>query len=91
MTNPRGNDASVNLYSGDKFNLRFSITVGTDSREVNVSMDGKNITTATSGDIFIIPVSSDGISVGKHTISITLMDSNLKKTTKNVTLNVLPR
>ncbi len=27
LTNPRGPSASVNLYAGDKFNLRFNITV----------------------------------------------------------------
>ncbi len=91
MTNPRGADASVNLYAGDKFNLRFNITVGTDSREVSVNLDGKNITNATAGDVFVIPVSSEGISSGKHILNISLMDGNLKKVTKNVTLNILPR
>ncbi len=91
LTNPRSTSASVNLYTGDKFNLRFNITVWTDNREISVILDEKNILNATSGDTFVVPVSSEGLSVGKHTISIILMDGNLQKTTKNIALTILPR
>jgi hypothetical protein len=46
MINPTEGDASKTLYRGDIFNLRFSLALSTEEREVVVLLDGKNIHTA---------------------------------------------
>lgn len=91
MINPRGNDGQINLYAADAFNLRFSTKVSTSEREVSVFLDGKTIQTATSGDVFVIPVNSTGLEPGIHNIMIQITDGNLQNVTKNVVLNILSR
>jgi hypothetical protein len=54
-------------------------------------MDDKLIQSATTGDLFVFPVSSAGLSVGKHTVKIVITDSNFKTSNKTFTLNILPR
>lgn len=61
MKNPVEGDTSTNLYKGDPINLRFSLSLSTEERELVVLLDGKNIYTATSGDIFVIPIISSDL------------------------------
>lgn len=90
-TNPRNSDSRISLYAGDSFNLRFSITVGTESREISITLDDKTIQNATAGDVFVVPVSTSGFSVGNHTLKIKLIDGNLKTTERKIILSILAR
>ena len=46
--NPKNSDTRISLFSGDSFNLRFSISVGTEAREVSVFLDGVSIQNASA-------------------------------------------
>lgn len=89
MINPKTN--TINLYVGDPFNLRFRARISTAAREIQILIDGVTYQTATSGELFVIPMSSAGLSVGEHTISITAIDGNFASTKETFLLNVLPR
>jgi penicillin-binding protein 1A len=89
MINPKWKN--LNLYSGDPFNLRFRVDITTANREVQVLIDDVISQTATSGDVFVIPMSSAGLSEGIHTVSITAIDGEFRRTQKNFTLTVLAR
>ncbi len=89
ISNPKGN--SIGIYKWDMFNLRFNAWIQTDTREVVVKVDGTPIHSATQWNIFVIPISTQDMSVGTHTITITATDANLKSDTKNFTLNIMNR
>lgn len=89
ITNPRW--GNVNLYSGDLVNLRFSINVAPWAREVSVNFWGKVIQSATSGNIFVVPVNTSDLTPGKYPLRVSLIDSNLKNTEKTITVTILPR
>ncbi len=91
MKNPVEGDTSTNLYKGDPINLRFSLSLSTEERELVVLLDGKNIYTATSGDIFVIPIISSDLTPWDHTLKIRVTDGNFKQVEKNITLTILPR
>lgn len=54
--NPKNGNNRVTLYAGDSFNLRFSIAVGTESREISISLDDTSIQNAAAGDVFVVPI-----------------------------------
>lgn len=56
MINPKGRQLSI--YEGDVFNLRFRVDISTSTREVTIKIDDKVVQSATAGDIFVVPVSS---------------------------------
>lgn len=89
MGNPKGK--SLSLYTWDTANLRFHIDVSTANREVVVSIDDKLVQSATSGDAFVIPLSSAGLADGSHTVKIVLTDGNYKTAEKSFILNIIPR
>jgi penicillin-binding protein 1A len=89
MLNPRW--SSLNLYSGDVFNLRFQTSISTWVREIVVTIDDAVIQTADTGDVFVFPVSATGLSVGKHTVKIKVTDANLQTASQSFVLNILPR
>jgi hypothetical protein len=89
ITNPRW--ANVTLYSGDPINLRFSVTVTPGTREISTAFGGKTIQSATSGNIFVVPIDTTWLAPGQYPIQISLIDSNLKSTQKSVTLNIINR
>jgi hypothetical protein len=60
-------------------------------REINVFLDDKTIQTASTGDLFVFPVSSANITPGKHTIKIVATDANFHTASRSFTLNILPR
>ena len=91
MLNPKEWDIHVNLYSWDSFNLRFSISLGTEAREVSVLLDSTSIQNATAWDVFVIPVWTSGISTGDHTLTIRLIDGNLRTVEKRISLSILNR
>lgn len=91
MINPKGNDGQINLYNGDAFNLRFSTVVSTLEREITILIDGNVVQSTKSGDIFVFPINSTGLSVGSHNITIQVTDANIQVTKKNIILNILPR
>lgn len=59
LINPKSKN--LNLYAGDPFNLRFRADIGTATREIQVLIDDIVHQTATSGEIFVIPMSSAGL------------------------------
>lgn len=63
--------SSISVYQGDTFNLRFSTKIGTTKRTISVAIDGIPISTATTGSDFVIPISSNNLSAGNHTATIT--------------------
>ncbi len=89
ITNPKW--GSINLYSGDPANLRFSINVIPWAREVSVSFWWKIIQSATSWTLFVVPINTTDLSPGRYPLRINLIDSNLKSTEKTLTINILPR
>ena len=89
MINPRG--SSLNLYEWDLFNLRFKTVIPTTVREISVMIDDKVIQSATTGEIFVFPVSATGLTQGKHTVKITATDANFRSVSKSFVLNILPR
>lgn len=89
VTNPKW--SNITLYAGDMFNLRFHTKIGTTVREIDVSLNGKTIQSATTGEVFIFPVSSAWLDVWRHTITITAKDANMKVAVKNFTLTILSR
>jgi hypothetical protein len=89
MTNPKS--SSLNLYESDTFNLRFQTNISTVVREISVTIDNKMIQSATTGDIFVFPVSATGLAQGKHTVKITATDGNFQSVSKSFILNILPR
>lgn len=76
MTNPR--DATMNLYEGTTFNLRFQTKISTEIREISVTIDDKIIQSATTGEVFVFPVSSAGLAVGKHTVKVSVTDGDFQ-------------
>jgi hypothetical protein len=89
LLNPKW--SGISLYAGDSFNLRFRISVGTTNREVQVTLDGKTIQTANSGESFVFPISSDWLLWGNHKVQVNLTDGNFKTATASFTLNILSR
>lgn len=89
MINPKW--PLLRLYVGDMFNLRFQAQISTTVREIDVSIDGKSVQSATSGDIFIFPISSAGLDEWKHTVTISAKDANMQSATKSFNLLILPR
>lgn len=89
MINPKGK--SINLYEWDTANIRFQVSVTTANREITLSIDDKAIQNSTSGDVFVIPLSSAWLKVGNHTVKILLTDGNYKTTSNSFILNILPR
>lgn len=89
--NPKNNDNHISLYSGDSFNLRFSISVGTETREVSVLLDTATIQNATAWDLFVIPVGTSWVSTGNHTLTIRLIDGNMRTVEKQMSLTIIPR
>jgi penicillin-binding protein 1A len=89
MTNPKW--SSLNLYEWDTFNLRFQTMISSIVREISVMIDDKIIQSATTGEIFVFPVSAAGLDLGKHTVKISATDANFKSASKSFELNILPR
>jgi hypothetical protein len=73
------------------FNLRFQVDIKTARRNIVVAVDGNVVQNASSGDVFVIPISTAHLSVGPHSVVITVTDANEKTVTKNFTLNILSR
>lgn len=82
---------SIGIYTGDMFNLRFQTRVHTNRRTIEVKIDDTVIQTANSGDIFVIPVSSAGLSLGDHTMKVSVIDANGNSDHKSFTLTILAR
>jgi hypothetical protein len=76
MSNPR--DATMSLYEGTNFNLRFQVTISTDVREISVMIDDKIVQSASTGEVFVYPISSAGLSVGKHTVKVSATDGDFQ-------------
>ncbi len=91
LINPKETNPRINLYSGDNFNLRFSIKVGTSAREIAIFMDDKSIQNASAWELFVIPITSSWLSVWSHTLRIQVLDGNMNKVEKSVQFNILPR
>lgn len=89
--NPKDNDTRISLYSGDSFNLRFNIAVSTEAREVSVLLDNTSIQNATAGDLFVIPVGTSGVSAGNHTLTIKVIDGNMRTVERKISLTVMTR
>lgn len=89
MINPKGK--SISLYVWDIFNLRFRVEVGTTTREIQIFIDNTLYQTATSGEIFVIPMSSVWLIEWNHIVRIKAIDGNFKTTETSFSLNVLPR
>jgi penicillin-binding protein 1A len=89
MINPKGRQLSI--YEWDVFNLRFRTDVSTSTREITTRIDEKVIQSATAWDIFVIPVWSQWLWAGKHTVSISLVDWKFRTAEANFELNVLQR
>ena len=73
------------------FNLRFQVKTGTAQKKVEIKIDGNTLETASSGEIFVIPVSSENLEIGNHTVEIILTDGKNKTTSKSFTLSILAR
>lgn len=89
MINPKGKN--LNLYVWDPFNLRFRADISTATREIQVFIDDKVQQTATSWEIFVIPMSSAWLSEWKHSVRVTAIDWNFQTAEASFTLTVLPR
>lgn len=89
LTNP--SRASISVYQGDVFNLRFNVQIATAKRTVSVSIDGVPISTANSGDSFVIPIGTTNIAPGDHTVVVTATNWNAKSDSRSFTLSVLPK
>lgn len=89
IINPKG--SSLNLYEWNTFNLRFQANISSSVKEITVMLDDTVIQNATSGDLFVIPVGTSGISVWRHTVKITATDANMQTTSKSFILNILPQ
>lgn len=73
------------------FNLRFQTSIHTRRRTIEVAIDGNPLQTATSGEIFVIPVPTQNIAIGEHTVTITAKDANNRSDSRSFILNILPR
>lgn len=89
MINPKSQN--LNLYSWDPFNLRFRVDIPTATREIQVLVDDTIRQTATSGELFVIPMSSAWLSIGTHTVKVKAIDGNFQSTEKSFTLTILAR
>ncbi len=89
ITNPAR--ASINIYKGEMFNLRFGTTLGTTKRTISIIIDGITLQTATSGDTFVIPIVTSEMSIGNHNVTITAQDANGKSASKSFTLTILEK
>jgi penicillin-binding protein 1A len=89
LLNPKGK--SLSLYAGDVANLRFRVDTSTASREIVITIDDILLQSATSWDLFVIPLSSANLTTWNHTVKIVLTDGNFKTTEKSFILTILPR
>lgn len=89
--NPKSGDTRITLYAGDSFNLRFSVTVGTEAREISITLDDTTIQNASAGDVFVVPIGTSWLSTGNHTLKIKLIDGNMKTVEKRITVSVMDR
>ncbi len=76
MINPL--DTTISLYEGTNFNLRFQTTISTEVREISVTIDDKVVQSATTGELFVFPISSSGLEIGKHTVKISATDGDFQ-------------
>ncbi len=89
ITNPKW--SNISLYAGDLVNLRFSINVIPWARELSVSFWWKIIQNASSWNVFVVPINTSDMTPGKYPLRISLIDSNLRNTEKNITVTILAR
>jgi penicillin-binding protein 1A len=89
LTNPKSKN--LNLYNGDPFNLRFNVQTSTSAREIQVLVDGVPVQVATSGEVFVFPMSSIWLEVWKHLVQVIAVDANFQKSEASFTLTIIPR
>jgi penicillin-binding protein 1A len=89
LINPKW--TSLNLYEWNSFNLRFQTDISTSTREITVYMDDKVLQNAITGDIFVFPMSTTGLSTWKHTVKINATDATFQTTSKSFFINILPQ
>lgn len=89
MINPKGKQLSI--YEWDVFNLRFRADITTSTREVTIRIDDKVIQSATVGDIFVIPVSSQWLVEWDHRVKISVIDGKFRSVDAGFSLTVLKR
>ncbi len=91
LINPKEANPKINLYSGDNFNLRFSVNISTSAREIAIFIDDKVVHNASAWDLFMIPITSSWLSVWSHVLRIQVLDGNMNKAEKNIQFTILPR
>jgi hypothetical protein len=92
MINPVEGDTSIQIYSDQFFNLRFSVTSSTITNDISVAVDGTTVRTMNSGNSFVIPINdARNMPPGNHTITIRALDDNKQQVSKSLQFNILPR
>lgn len=88
VTNPR--NGHISLYRWSSFNLRYTVNTAPGMREITTTVAWKTIQSATSGESFVVPVSTDTLEPGEYQITITVVDAQIRSSTKNLALSVMP-
>ena len=92
MINPKEWDQVISIYEKSFFNLRFSTTIATATKEVSVLIDWINYKNYTEWDVFTLPINSDGtIQPWSHKITIRVTDELFRQAEKTVLFTVLKR
>lgn len=89
VTNP--SRSSISVYSWDMFNLRFSAKMAPGKRSIIVTLDWSTIQSASSWEVFVVPIETSSLSAGNHSISISATDSKGKTDSRSISLSILPR
>lgn len=89
ITNPR--TKQLNIYQWDVFNLRFRADVSTSTREITTKIDNTIFQSATTGNIFVIPIGTQWLSVGTHNVSVMVVDGKFRSDEATFQLNILSR
>lgn len=82
---------SINIYSGNMFNLRFNVIAGTIARDVIVTIDWNIIEKSSAWDNFVIPIYTENLNIGDHIVNISVTDWNSKTSNKSFTLTILEK
>lgn len=84
--------SSINLYKGEKFNLRFTISPENVKRTTSIIVDGITLKTEVSEETnFAIPIITSEMSLGNHNVTLVTKNANGKTNSKSFTLTILEK
>lgn len=80
---------SININTGENFNLVGEVEDRGTIRSINIYMDGKPLKIGIEGRVFDFPINTQDLSSGTHTIKIEAVDTSFNIGIKEININIL--